>query len=120
MATTLYERLGRADGIRRLVDDVMAAHLSNPVIRARFEAIEDIDRAKEMAWAFFCAGSGGDETYAGREMREAHQGMNISDEEYRAACEDILGALEKNGLSATCQGDVNAILDQLKPEIVAH
>ncbi len=30
MATTLYERLGGADGIARLVDDAVDAHLKQP------------------------------------------------------------------------------------------
>jgi hemoglobin len=53
-------------------------------------------------------------------MREAHLGMDISEAEYRAACDDILGALEKNGLTAACSQDVAAILEQLKGEIVGR
>jgi len=41
------------------VDDVMTAHLANPVIKTRFENIKDLDRAKKMARDFFGAGSGG-------------------------------------------------------------
>jgi hypothetical protein len=31
MEKSLHERLGSTDGIKRIVDDVMAAHLRNPV-----------------------------------------------------------------------------------------
>ena len=55
---SLYERLGQKDGITRIVDDVMANHLANPVVQARFENIKDLDHARRMAAEFFCAGCG--------------------------------------------------------------
>jgi hemoglobin len=116
--TTLYERLGCAEGISKLVDDVMAAHLANPVVKSRFEKIEDLDRAKRMAREFFCAGSGGPETYTGKDMVAAHRGMNISEKEYAAVADDILGAMDKHGLGADTKKDVRAILESLKSSIV--
>lgn len=32
-----YDRLGGADGIAKLVEDSVNAHLSNPVVKTRFE-----------------------------------------------------------------------------------
>jgi hypothetical protein len=45
-----YHRRGRVEGIRRIVDDLMAAHLANPVIRACFENAKGLDRASRSAW----------------------------------------------------------------------
>ena len=118
MSTTLYERLGSANGIARLVDDVMAAHLVNPIVKTRFESIKDLDRAKKMAREFFCAGSGGPETYTGKDMLAAHKGMNISEQEYLAVTDDIVGAMEKHGLSEDTKKDVIAILYSLKDSII--
>ena len=88
MAKTLYERLGGADGIARLVDDAVDAHLSNPEVKTRFENTKDIEHAKKMSREFFCAGAGGPETYTGRDMRTAHKGMNISEQEYVAVVDE--------------------------------
>ena len=118
MTTTLYERLGGADGIAKLVDDVMAAHLTNPLVRTRFENIKDLDHAKKMAREFFCAGSGGPEIYTGKDMLTAHKGMNVSEQEYLAVTDDIVGAMEKNGLSEDTKKDVIAILYSLKGGII--
>lgn len=118
MTTTLYERLGGADGIARLVDDVMAAHLMNPIVKTRFENIKDLDHAKKMAREFFSAGSGGPETYTGKDMLAAHKGMNISEQEYLAVTDDIVGAMEKHGLSEDTKKDVIAILYSLKGHII--
>jgi hemoglobin len=118
MTTTLYERLGGADGIARLVDDVMAAHLVNPVVKTRFENIKDLDRARKMAREFFSAGSGGPESYTGKDMLTAHKGMNISEQEYLAVTDDIVGAMEKHGLGEDTKKDVIAILYSLKGNII--
>jgi len=60
MTASLYEQLGGAAGIAKLVADVMAAHLANPIVKTRFENIKDVNRAKKkMAREFFGAGSGG-------------------------------------------------------------
>lgn len=118
MTTTLYQRLGAAAGIAKLVDDVMAAHLTNPIVKTRFESIKDLDRAKKMAREFFCAGSGGPETYSGKDMLTAHKGMNISEQEYLAVTDDIVSAMEKHGLSEDTKKDVIAILYSLKGQII--
>ena len=118
MTNSLYQRLGGANGIARLVDNVIAAHLTNPIVKTRFENIKDLDHAKEMARQFFSAGSGGPETYTGKDMLTTHKGMNISEQEYLAVMDDIMGAMEKHGLSQDTKKDVLAILYSLKSEII--
>jgi hemoglobin len=118
MTTTLYQRLGGANGIAKLVDDIMAAHLVNPLVKTRFENIKDLDRARQMAREFFCAGAGGPETYTGKDMLTAHKGMNISEQEYLAVTDDIVGAMEKHKLSEDTKKDVIAILYSLKGNII--
>lgn len=115
---SLYERLGRFDGITRIVHDVMDAHLANPVVAPRFQAVKDLDHAKKMAVEFFCVGCGGSETYTGRDLLVAHKGMNISEQEYMAAMDDILSALEKNDIDPGTRGEVTAVLYSLKGSII--
>ena len=118
MATTLYERLGGADGIARIVDDVMAAHLDNPIVKARFENTKDMEHAKRMAREFFCAGTGGPEVYTGKDMLSAHKGMNISEQEYLEVMDDIVGAMHKNQIDDGTKNEVVAILYSLKGNII--
>lgn len=118
VTVSLYDRLGRFEGITRIVHDVMDAHLSNAVIAPRFKAAKDLDHAKKMAVEFFCAGCGGPEGYTGRDLRVAHTGMNINEQEYMAAMDDIVSALEKNGIDAATRGEVTAILYSLKDQVV--
>jgi len=118
MAKSLYQRLGNADGIARIVDDVIANHLNNPIIKTRFENVKDINHLKKMAIEFFCVGSGGPETYTGKDMLTAHKGMNISEQEYLAVMDDIINALDKHNIDDDAKKDVIAILYSLKGDII--
>ena len=118
MSKALYDRLGGAEGIKRLVDDAVDAHLNNSIVKTRFENTADIEHAKKMSVEFFCAGSGGPESYTGRDMLTAHKGMNISEQEFIAVVDDILGAMDKNRIADDVKKDVLSILYSLKSEII--
>lgn len=119
---SLFERLGGSAGIATLVDDIVSAHMENPVIRARFrpylETPDKLETTKKHLCAFLEAGSGGPAQYEGRSMPDAHRGMNISEAEYMAAIDDILGALRKNDADEQTQKDVLAVAYSLKDEIL--
>ena len=119
---TLYRRLGGSSGINALVDDIVALHMENPVIRARFrpylETPEKLEITKKHLCAFLEAGSGGTAKYTGRSMRDTHRGMNINEAEYMATIDDILAALRKHGIDEQTQKDVLAIAYSLKGEIL--
>lgn len=118
METTLYERLGGAEAIRTLSNDIADMHLANPLIQTRYEAIEDMDKIKELVFEFICAGTGGPETYTGRDMLTTHKGMNVSEQEYIAVIDDIMAAMDKNNLGEAEKKDMLAIAYSLKGEII--
>lgn len=118
----LFERLGGTTGINALVEDIVALHMENPAIRARFRPYLDtpdkLAITKKHLCTFLEAGSGGTAQYSGRSMPDAHRGMNISEAEYMAALDDILAALRKNNIDEPTQKDVLAIAYSLKGEIM--
>lgn len=119
---SLFQRLGGSSGISALVDDIVAEHMDNPVVRARFQPYLDtpdkLSAIKRHTCAFLEAGSGGPQQYSGRTMRDAHRGMNINATEYVAVLDDILTALRKHGIDEQTQRDVLAIAYSLKGDIV--
>lgn len=119
---TLFDRLGGEDGIYELVDDIVAAHMENPTIRQRFlpylETPEKLAEVKHHLRKFLAMGSGGPEEYEGRSMPETHRGMNISEREYMAAVDDIMGVLRDHDIDEQSQKDVLMISYSLRPEIV--
>ncbi|MGM0633567.1 MAG: group I truncated hemoglobin [Pseudomonadota bacterium] len=120
--STLYERLGAASGIHNLVDDIIEAHMHNPVIQQRFlpyrERPEDLDQAKAHLRDFLAMGSGGPDQYQGRSMPESHRGMNISPGEYMAAVDDIMMVMDRHGMDEPTKKDVLLIAWSLKDDIM--
>ncbi|MFP4610188.1 MAG: group I truncated hemoglobin [Thiohalophilus sp.] len=119
---SLYERLGGSDGINTLVEKIVANHMENPTIRARFrpylDTPEKLATTKQHLCAFLEAGSGGNAQYQGRSMPDTHRGMNINATEYLAALDDIMAALEEEQIDGQTQKDVLAIAYSLKDEIL--
>ncbi|MGC9369308.1 MAG: group I truncated hemoglobin [Paracoccaceae bacterium] len=122
MEASLYDRLGGAVGVAALVDDIVEAHMQNPVIMARFipyrDDLERLDAVKQHLRDFLGAGSGGPEEYTGRSMAEAHRGMNVNAQEYMAATDDIMKTLERHDIDEQTRKDVLAIAYSLKDEII--
>lgn len=123
MDKLLYDRLGGSTGITQIVNDVVQAHMNNPAINARFlplkEQPEHLATIKKHTIDFFSAGSGGSETYSGKDMITAHKGMNISRGEFTHVIDDVLEALEKNHIDEESKKDVLAILWSLKNMVIS-
>lgn len=117
MSSSLYERLGRAEGIAAIVDDAVDRHAVNPLLAPRFSG-RDLPRAKQMGTQFFCMGAGGPQKYEGRDMRTVHAGMNINEQELVATIDDFVAAMQAQDIGATEINEVVAILYSLKAEVL--
>ena len=119
---TLYERLGGANGIAAIVDDIIEAHMINPNIMARFLPVKEdaahFAQVRQHLIEFLSAGSGGSEQYTGKDMTTAHRGMNISEAEYMSTIDDILASLEKHNIDEQSKKDVLAIAYSLKGTMI--
>lgn len=118
MENTLYDRLGGVEGIRKLANDIAENHLANPLIKTRFEIAEDMVYTKQMVFEFICAGTGGSQTYTGKDMLTAHKGMNISEQEFIAVVDDILAAMDQNNIGETEKNEMLTIAYSLKDQII--
>jgi hemoglobin len=114
---SLYDRLGGRPGIEAIAEDIWNNHVSNPLINKRY-ADSDPTEVKRLVTEMCCAGFGGPETYTGKDMISAHKGMNINDTEFVAVCDDVLKALEQNGVGQREKDEILCILYSLKNEIV--
>jgi len=114
---SLYERLGGADGIRAITEDIWKNHSSNPAVKNRY-AKSDPDNVKQMVRDFFGAGTGGSETYTGADMLTAHTGMNINDQEFNAVIDDVMAAVKNHVEDTGAHSEVLSILWSMKGDIV--
>jgi hemoglobin len=117
MNDTLYQRLGGAGRIAAVIDDAVDRHAVNPLLAPRFRG-KDLPRLKQLATQFFCLGAGGPQHYEGRDMRATHAGMNISEQEFIAAVDDIVAALQGQGIGAAEVNEVVGVLYSLKGDVL--
>jgi hemoglobin len=114
---SLYERLGGEEKIRALATSIFDNHAKNEIINARYGA-SDRDDVIRLVAEFICAGTGGPQTYSGKDMLAAHKGMNISEQEYVAVLDDILDAMNANNIGKTEQEEFLMIAYSLRGEIL--
>ena len=119
---SLYDRLGSLKGIEAIVDDIVALHMANPAVKARFLPLKDdpkhLAEVRQHLIYFLASGSGGAEKYTGRDMPTTHKGMNISQGEYMNVVDDIMMALDKHGIDEQTKKDVLFIAYSLKDSMV--
>lgn len=115
--TTLYERIGGAEALRRIANGLVDAHIVNPLIAPRFRAMDQAV-AKQHAFEFFCMGSGGSEPYTGRDLRAVHTGMNINEQEFIATVDDLMLVMKQNAIGEREQQEVLSIFFSLKGEVL--
>jgi hemoglobin len=113
----LYERLGGEENIRKISATILDNHLANEAVKARY-ANSDRDEVIRVVTEFICAGTGGPQTYTGKDMLTAHKGMNISEQEFMAVADDILAALNSHGIGQREQEELLMIAYSLKGEIL--
>ncbi len=117
--STIYDRVGGYDGFHRVAEDILKLHHQNPLLEPRYgQAKKSDEELARLVTELLCSVTGGSESYTGMNMLEAHKGMNVHEDEFLAVLDDILIALEKNGVN---QQDRDAILGLnygLKPEII--
>ena len=71
----------------------------------------DLNKLKQLVFEFFSMGTGGPHQYTGRDMVTAHTGLHISGKDFLVGNDDVLLALEENGVGQAEKEEVIAILD---------
>lgn len=114
---SLYERLGGAEGVKKIAHALVDLHCENDLIKTRFLET-DLDALKELARTFLSAGSGGPDAYEGKDMTAAHRGMNINEAEYLAVMDDGMKALDVVGVDDATRNEVLGIFFSFKEQIL--
>jgi hemoglobin len=116
---SLYARLGGKPAITAVVDDFVGNVAGDARINRRF-AKTDIPHLKASLVDQLCAGTGGPCQYTGPDMKTAHKGMRVRDEEWNALVEDLVKSLDKFKVPEKEKGELLAILGPMKPDIVGQ
>lgn len=117
---TLYKRLGGYDVIAAIVDDFLEGLGKDPAF-ARFgtgRGVESKVRARQLIVDQICNLSGGPCFYIGRDMKPAHKGLAITDQEWEASGKIMGAVLAKHKIGEKEQQELGALIEELRKDIV--
>ncbi len=135
---TLYERLGREEGIAKIVDDFTSRALEDPRVNWERKGVKrggifggnktvswsanstNVAQLKKHLGEFFALATGGPAHYAGKDIKSAHAGLHISNAEFDAAVGDLKASLDKMQVPNQEQKELLAIVESTRPQIVTE
>ena len=121
---SLYERLGGVYPMSAVVDDFIERLLVNGTLNAN-PAINDARQRvlkqglKFQVTTLVCQVTGGPCQYTGRDMRESHAHLHISEHEWQEMLADFRASLDKFNVPAAEQSELVSIVNSTKADIVA-
>jgi len=120
---TLYERLGGVYPIATVVDDLIDRVMGDPRLNANPRVDEAHHRVppagfKYLVTEMVCWAAGGPQIYTGRSMYESHKEMKITAAEWEAFMDDLQQTVDKFGVPAQEQGELKAIVESTRADIV--
>ena len=117
---SLYERLGGLEAITAVIDDFLANVVADDRINARFANMDEaaVGHLRQMLIDQVCAATGGPCEYKGKNMVEAHTGMNVTEDEFNALVEDLAKSLDKFNVPEKEKGELLGALGGMKGDIV--
>ncbi|MBI2995876.1 MAG: hypothetical protein HYY52_04140 [Candidatus Melainabacteria bacterium] len=121
---SLYNRLGGVFVISAVVDDFTERLVSDPIITANpniVAAISEINKPglKFLITEFLCDRSGGPQKYTGKNMKEAHQNLKITEIEWGTSVKILLDALAKQNVPEKEKNELVALISSIKGDIVS-
>ncbi|HEX8748092.1 MAG TPA: group 1 truncated hemoglobin [Pyrinomonadaceae bacterium] len=117
---SLYERLGGYNAVAAVVDDF----LGRLVADRRFERFfvghskDSQKRIRQHIVDQLCAAAGGPCVYTGRSMRDSHEGLNISEDDWKAAVDHLVASVDKFKVGKREKDDLLGAVSKFKPDIV--
>ena len=119
---TLYKRLGGYDAIAAVTDDFVGRLVADPQLTRFFKglSIDSQKRLRQHVVDFLCAATGGPCVYTGRDMKTAHTGLNITEDDWNSTVKALVASLDKFKVPDKEKNDVLTAISGLKPDIVGR
>ena len=117
---SLYQRLGGYDAICAATDDLLGRVLGDPRISGYWKGLntDNKRKARQQLVDFMVAAAGGPAFYVGADMKAAHAGMGINEDDWAVLIEHATAMLNHLQVPAREQGEILGFLASLKDDIV--
>ena len=109
MAQTIYRDIGGREAVEAVVSDFYDDVLADEQLAPYFDGM-DMDELRAHQVQFISAVAGGPAEYAGADMREAHDHLDLDAEDFAAVGGHLRSALETNGIA---EENVDAIMAEV-------
>lgn len=126
MAATpsLYERLGGIYNIAAVVDDFIDRIMVDPLLNANPRVDEAHHRVSKAGFKYLVTemvgwATGGPQRYTGKSMKESHELLQITEQEWKVFLGDFQATLDKFQVPAPEQKELFAIVESTRGDIVA-
>ena len=113
---SLYDRLGGEKAVTAVVDEFVARVATDPRINHFFSST-NVPAFKKKLVDQIGQASGGPQIYHGLNMKKAHEGLHVSDQDFDALVEDLVGALDKFKVPEREKKELLGILGPMRPEV---
>jgi hemoglobin len=136
---TLYDRLGGQPGINAIIEDFVPRALADPRVNWERKGVEhggvlgvgtssaewkptgeSVAKLKQHLAQFLALSTGGPPTYEGRDMKEVHSGMRITNAEFDATVGDLKATLDKLGIAVDEQKELLSIVESTRPQVATQ
>jgi len=117
---SLYYRLGGYNGIAALADDLLGRLMRDPQLGVYWKGKcrDSLSKELKLLIDFLCAAFGGPVTYIGRDMKTCHEGLGISESDWRAFIGHTIATLDALGLAEREKNEFLSAAASLKAEVV--
>ncbi len=114
---SLFEEIGGEGAVDAAVDLFYKKVLADDRISQFFDSV-DMENQLVKQKAFLTMAFGGPNDYSGKDMREAHKHMNLTEEHFGAVAENLVGTLNELGVPEEKVNSVVEICLSVKDDVL--
>ncbi len=117
---SLYERLGGKEGVAAVIDSLMKNVASDPELKKIFAKTTGarLENFKKSLADQLCAATGGACEYKGKDMKEAHKGMKITEGQWDKFVQRLSDALNEQKVADAEQSELLALIAPMRDQVV--
>jgi hemoglobin len=119
---SLYKRLGGYDALAAVTDDFVGRLATDPKLSRFFAGHNEtcLKRVRQHVVDFLCVATGGPCVYTGQDMKTAHTGLHISDDDWNTSVKHLVETLDKFKVPEKEKNEVLGAISGLKGDIVGR
>ena len=119
---SLYKRLGGYDALAAVTDDFLGRLATDPQTKRFFVGFstDSQKRIRNHVIDFLCNATGGPCAYTGRDMKTAHTGLHITEDDWQSSVKALVATLDKFKVPDKEKNEVLSAISSLKGDIVGR